>query len=150
MLLTDTCTQRLCQPIGIYATDDIILILFQDILQGLQIFWIKSILGIHATLYLEVELLLCIHQVITRQVRSLNIKVTIVIDTQLTALRTYCLNNHHAVSSLTTIYSLGSSVFQDGDTLYAVHVHVIDFCNIGFKTVENEERLVRIALVITL
>ena len=142
MLLTNTCASRLCSPVGIHTCENFVQLvlvkLFQrDLSNGI-------VAGIDTCHLFCLKLFRTVTKVVTGKVRHFNIHTTIISNFHATSFRAFCFYNDDTVCCFRTIDSLSCSVLQQSDTFYHVHVQVHNLGHVSFKTIQNEERLVRV------
>ena len=140
MTMADASTQRLCKPVSVnttcYRLHNIIKILF-----------LRPVVAKSTECLVYIVLLTSVTKIISCQIWNSNIQVAFVSHFKLSRIRLTGLNYNNTISSFRAIDSLGSSVFQEHDCLYTVHIKVIYGSKVSLKSVKNEERLIGIASI---
>ena len=148
VLLTDTGTQGLRQPIGIDTTGHGLgqcIILLVKLGLG-----IRSLCRIAAGIQFYLQLLCCITHVVGGEVGHFHAYMTCVGDAQTSHLGLHCFYNNDAVAGLGTVDGLGRAVFKHRDRLDAVDVEVENLLLCRLETVEDKQWCVGITAVFAL
>lgn len=146
MALLNRCAQRLAEPVGVNAREHVL----QLLLVQLPLVNGFATLNVYSSLKFGIELFLCVHEVVARQVGSLDTHFAAVSHPDAARFRSLALDYYNAIGSTRTVDGCGSCVFQNDNRLHAVGVEVGKRLYGDFKTVHDEQRLVGVSLVLAL
>ena len=128
-------------------------------IQSLQRFFAKRVIFLHVIRIIDIIHPLCkfhiqflqgVAQVITRQIRHVQIQTPCITETRFVGIQPLGFNDHHAVSRFRPVNGFGGGVFQDSQAFHPLHVQIKNRFGRHFKSVQDKQGLVRFVLVIPL
>ena len=144
MAVLDRGTERLGKPVGVHSPAD----LPQT---GLVVPQGREVgLGIETCPPFRLYLFLGIHQVVGGEVRNLHADITAVCHIDSSRARSQGLDDDDTVGSLGTIDGRSRSILQDCYGGNPVRVEVGHCLHINLETIQHQQRLVRIGIVLSL
>ena len=130
----------LCEPVGVHAAEHVAQFVGIGVVKT---YLCQGIVRAEETRHLlHLQFLRGVAEVVAAQVGHFHVYSARIGDAHLALLGPFGLDDDHAVGGLRTIDGLGGGVLQRGDALHLVHVEVEYLGQLGFKSVEDEERLV--------
>ena len=157
VLMPHAVPHGLCQPVSVHAAQHLlvkhVVVLIVFVLHGSVLPLLNAVvanIGEQSAVLLHLQFLCCVGKVVAAEVGEAEGHLSRVGHVEAAALWLHGLDDHHAVGCLRTIDGLGGGIFQDGNVLYTVHVHVHHLGERCLEAIDDEQRLVGVGLVLAL
>ena len=142
MLMVQCRTHRFCNPVGIHASDYIV-VQFAVVDETAGILVIGRRLEQSGIIF-SFQCLLGIHQMIAAKIRNFHGSGVRICEMDSARFGRNCLNDNDSIGSSGTIDGRCGCIFKSRDAFHAIHIQVVDRGLVDFEAIQYEDRCARI------